>query len=1064
MRSRDLLRAGVRHHVRSHAAVVLGVATAVAVLAGALLVGSSVRASLERLALERLGRTETVVASRGTVRAALADELGGVSMIALRGSVARADGTRRAGDVDVYGIDDRFFAFHGRSPRVLGARQALLSPDLHAEIGAQDGDALVVLVESVSDIPGSLLFGRRDETARRLRVDAAGVLPREDMGELALRPTAREVRALFLPLATLQRSLGLEERANTVLLPAGHVEVASVLRLEDLGLRLRPVDGGAVLDSRRALLDDATAETALRVAREAGTPAEPYLVYVASALRLGSREVPYSTVIAIGDGEGGSASLNEWSASDLEARVGDRVTLEYDLWRAEGLERSRSEVRLGSPVPMDDARIHAALVPPYPGITEAADLSAWDPPFPVDLDRVRPRDEEYWDRWRTTPKLVLPLADGQRLWAHPSGRLTGVRLRGTPEALARFEASLRRAVTADAQRLASLGLEITPARAQAVASSRGTTDFGEYFVYFSFFLVASALLLAALFFRLGLEQRAREIGLLRAVGFTPARLRHLFLLEGALLCTLGAALGTVGAIAHARLILGALGGVWSGAVGTRELALHVAPLPLAVGAGAGLLAALVAIAITLRALVRVPPRALLAGLVREEDALRRRPGRGPVVVAAALAVVAIGAGWRGLLPPAAAFFAAGALLLGAFLLGARHLLHSEPGGVTSLRALGLRAATFRPGRSLACIALVAGAAFIIVAVGAFRQDGPRDLRAKDGESGGYTLLARSAQPIYEDVRTAVGTAGGGASPSAIARFRMSEGEDASCLNLYRPSRPTLLGADAAFLREGRFAFAGSLATTDAERANPWLLLEQEPVDGARPVIADATTLQYVLHVKLGDVMTLGEGRVRFVAALRPGILQGALVTSEEHFRALAPGEDGYRSFLVETAPGQEAAVAESLETALADFGFDVTEARARLAALHRVENTYITTFQTLGGLGLLLGTVGLAAVLARNALERRREIALLQAVGFRGSHLSRLFGSENALLLGAGLACGLGPALLAIVPALRERGAGLPLGTAALVGLLVAVVGFLVTAVAVRFIRRLPLLASLRSE
>ena len=51
----------------------------------------------------------------------------------------------------------------------------------------------------------------------------------------------------------------------------------------------------------------------------------------------------------------------------------------------------------------------------------------------------------------------------------------------------------------------------------------------------------------------------------------------------------------------------------------------------------------------------------------------------------------------------------------------------------------------------------------------------------------------------------------------------------------------------------------------------------------------------------------------------------------------------------------------------------------RIAAFHRVENTYLSTFQSLGALGLLLGTAGLAAVLLRNVLERRRELALLRA-------------------------------------------------------------------------------------
>jgi ABC-type antimicrobial peptide transport system permease subunit len=193
-------------------------------------------------------------------------------------------------------------------------------------------------------------------------------------------------------------------------------------------------------------------------------------------------------------------------------------------------------------------------------------------------------------------------------------------------------------------------------------------------------------------------------------------------------------------------------------------------------------------------------------------------------------------------------------------------------------------------------------------------------------------------------------------------------------------------------------------------------------------------------------------------------LQGALITGERAYQRAFPDAEGYRFFLIDAPPGREAAVSEALESRLSDFGLDVTEAAVRLRAYHQVENTYIATFQTLGALGLVLGTVGLGAVLLRNAFERRRELALLQAVGFRSADLRRMVLSENALLLGLGLLAGLLPALVAVLPALRERGGGLPL--LAVGGLLaaLAVVGFFTTLAAVAVVRRLPLLSSLRSE
>ena len=158
-----------------------------------------------------------------------------------------------------------------------------------------------------------------------------------------------------------------------------------------------------------------------------------------------------------------------------------------------------------------------------------------------------------------------------------------------------------------------------PVKADGLQAARGATDFGEYFLYFSFFLVVSALLLAALFFRFGIEQRARELGLLQAVGFPSSLIRGLFLREGLLLAAAGSCLGVLGAILYGKLIVAGLNNWWSGAVGTSKLSLHIAPLLLAVGFASGVASALACVALTLRGLARQSARSLLAGTVESSN-------------------------------------------------------------------------------------------------------------------------------------------------------------------------------------------------------------------------------------------------------------------------------------------------------------------------------------------------------------------------------------------------------------------------------------------------------------
>src|SRR6185503_19216933 len=269
-------------------------------------------------------------------------------------------------------------------------------------------------------------------------------------------------------LPRLQKDIEQTGKVNTVLLAersaqkktaiARPEQIASVLRdtfkLEDLGIRLRVLDGqrGIALESDSAIISDTLYATAMSAAEKAHASVGPILSYLANSIRAGVREIPYSLVTALDDQSlrelpgprpleaapdpyAGSASslppiwLNEWAASDLEARPGALVTIEYYLWKDEGvLSTHTAQFRFVGVVPIRDRAADRDYVPDYPGITATQNIADWDPPFPVDLKRVRPPDEDYWHKYRTTPKAFIPLAAGQELWQSRYGKLTSLRL------------------------------------------------------------------------------------------------------------------------------------------------------------------------------------------------------------------------------------------------------------------------------------------------------------------------------------------------------------------------------------------------------------------------------------------------------------------------------------------------------------------------------------------------------------------------------------------------------------------------------------------------------------
>jgi len=153
-----------------------------------------------------------------------------------------------------------------------------------------------------------------------------------------------------------------------------------------------------------------------------------------------------------------------------------------------------------------------------------------------------------------------------------------------------------------------------------------------------------------------------------------------------------------------------------------------------------------------------------------------------------------------------------------------------------------------------------------------------------------------------------------------------------------------------------------------------------------------------------------------------------------------------------------------LESGLTVYGFDTQRVADRLANFLAVQNTYLSTFQTLGGLGLLLGTLGLATVMLRNVLERRSEFALLRAVGFRNAGVSLLVVVENAFLLMWGLLAGTVSALLAMAPHLTSTGADVPWDALVWILLAVFAVGMIAALTAVWEAVRTPIVSTLRAE
>ncbi len=878
------------------------------------------------------------------------------------------------------------------------------------------------------------------------------------------------------------------------------------------------------LKTPRIFLDPPIVTAALAATPASGIrhPASvvPLLTYMVNLLTSGTNQTPYSMVTAVGppytpaDMKNDEIVLNQWLADDLHVKPGDAVAVRYFVADSGSqlIERTNT-FRVRSIVPLAGIHGDRTLMPDFPGVAKAESTKEWDAGFPL-THKIRDKDETYWNQHKGTPKAFVTLAAGQQMWSNRWGNLTSIRwVLADGQNAEQTKAAIEKGILANLNP-ADVGLRFEPVREQALKGASEGQDFGGLFIGFSFFLIAAALILMSMLFQFGLEQRATEIGTLLALGFKPGKVRRLLLGEGVALAVVGGIIGVVGGILYAKAMIAGLNSVWNEAIGGASMGFYITPQTLVTGLLAGVAVATITLWFALRKQGKRPARELLAegGGVEDFAVVGRASSPGQSVLAdgsknnthmpggdarptkpwlafvfIVLALAAIGAAFG--LPDkqaqGGAFFGGGSFLLIGGILLASWWMKLKVGRASSLPSgdrqdacptladLATRAIARRRKRSLATIALLASGSFLIVAVGANRLDANLDSTKRSAGTGGFAFIGESSLPIVDDPNTERGRESLNLPEKPLAGvsfvpMRVKDGDEASCLNLSRAQRPRLLGVNPELLAQrGAFTFAGlakGLAVT-----NGWNALESRgsPADEI-PAIGDANSIQWAMGKKIGDTLDYVDERgqpfkVRIIGGVANSILQGQLLIDEAAFKARFPSIAGYRMFLIDAPSNTASNVSAALSRSLQDFGLELTPTATRLAQFNAVQNTYLGTFQILGGLGLLLGSAGLGVVVLRNVLERRGELAVMQAVGFSRRKLRGLVLREHVTLLWAGLVLGMVAAFIAVLPALRP-GSDMPWGSLAVTLAAIAANGLLWTWLATRFAMRGQLLEALRNQ
>jgi len=1045
----QLLRRNFRHFRAANLAVAAGVAVATAVLTGALMVGDSVRGSLRALVMVRLGRVDHAMTTRGYFPASLAGRLVAArgfgeefsacaAALIVRGSANNEQETALTAGVQIAAVGGDWLP--------VAPGECVINGMLADQLGVGPGQTVLLSVPRATAVPGEAVLARRGLTDRRggLRLRVARVQRGAGfVADFSLAGTQRPGPRAWVNLTDLQTAVDRSGQANTLFVAAmgaartdpvaaGRLAgmLASVGTLADYGLAIAPLErdvpASGSADTRPLPAVEAALTSvntylspAVEAALPADVPANKVLVNLVNTATASSgpaaRKIHYAIAAGVSDLPGGplaedEVALNWWVAgAEPESQPnlgGEPAEMTLTYWRREPngelkeLSTAKQGVKLafrGRVLPEGGLGSDKSLTPRIKGLTDQVRFADKPPPeLKINRDLITDPDEVYWRDYQAAPKLFMNLKTAQRLWGQPYGALTSVRV---PADRAQ---AFGRALLAKLDP-AVMGLQFRPVRAERLAAAASGTDFAGLFVGLSFFLIAAAALLVALLLRLSVEQRARQYGLLAAVGYSPKTVRRLALAEGMLISTIGAVVGLAGAVGYTWLMMAGLRTWWVGAVGTTAMHLHIKPTTLALGFLLSLLIAAFAVVWGVRRVGRVRPAALLAGQWGQHTRLRRRgPGFRFAAMWAPFLCAIVGLWVWGENPYIR--LAMQVVLLVAGILFYRALSGRRvPGSSVSLGNIHERHGT----GNLLTLTIVSLAVFLLGIVAAYHKGEPENTYDRESGAGGFELLARADILLPNNLDTPEKRLAAGVRPKevhnrgwkgmSVVGLRRRSAEDISCLNITRPSDPTILGVPDAQAFQGRFTFARTAETL----TNPWALLDRTESDGSVPVIADDETARYILHLDLGQTLTITdqagrERKLRLVGTLTSSIFQGELLMSAERFGELFPAETGFGTLLIEYGDRQ------LLSTELSGYGLVVESTAELMGRYFEVANTYLSTFQVLGTLGLLLGTVGLTVVLLRNLLERRAELALLSALGFSRRRLLGhvLMGNWSPLVFG----------------------------------------------------------------
>jgi len=1047
---KKLILRNLIYYRKKHFSVILGVMLSSTILIGALIIGDSVKYSLQRIVDKRLGKVQYAMTAGDRVfRQQLGNELSEKmnivcsSILHTNGILIKDGGQSRLNNIQFYGVD-RYFDKLSPGSTVytnLSEDEIVVNSYIASKMNLVVGDELLLRFEKLDTMPKDSPLSDDSEITVAERFKIKSIADDEKFGRFGLKSEQIAPYNLFLPISKLASIMELENSANLLLVdPSSDNEIKlaevnenlrRVWSIEDSGIKLEhiPDGSGIELRSNRVFIDNPIIEAA----SNSGINFSEVLTYFVNEISNRKFSTPYSFVTAISPEllstpiNKDEVIINNWAAEDLSAEIGSTLKLKYFIVRNnKKLFTDSSSLVVRKIVDIEGIYADKSLLPDYPGLAESESCLDWHPGIPIDFDKIRKKDENYWDKFKGTPKAFVSLDLAKEIWQNRFGKVTAIRF--LTDDIQHVEKLLD-----DNINPLSWNIQFNDVRKAGLDASTHSVDFGGLFLGLSFFVIVSALLLTSILVLFNLESRTYETGLFLGLGLKNNFIKRIIFTEIGVLILFGSLLGCIVGIFYNNIILLALSTIWSDAVGTSSLEISVRPATIIIGFLIVVILNFLIVWLSLKRKITQNVHNLQRG-ISNFDLIKKNSNKYIAIsittfLAALILLVAFDPG-KGSEVFGQYFFIGVLILVSGISLAGQIIYNSKTRhktGSVSKFDLSLREITRKRSRSLLLITLLGSSLFIVFTVGINKKNVNENLLDNNSGTGGYTLIGETSIPVYKDLndpkyRKTININSISGDYVRFNQMKVKSGDDASCLNLNRISNPQVVGVQSEeFLRKKAFTF--SSFSHGFNENDSWALLDKNLSNNIIPGIADASVIQWQLGKSVGDTLRYlddsgGEFFIVLVAGLENSIFQGNILISDTNFLDRFPSISGSSLFITESSLNQISDLSQKLTYSMQDFGLNLSTTFERLSEFNKIENTYLSIFLILGSFGILIGSLGIGLIVFRNIREQRKEFALLQAVGFTKKQIIGIINKGYLIILVYGIIVGIISAIAASLPSL----------------------------------------------